>query len=185
MDLKENYLIFAKIGKNVKIFPNSVFINSENIEIGDYSHIDDFVFFNGGKKSIIGRNVHIACFTSIIGGGELIIEDFAGISAGCRIITGSDDFSGESLTNLTIPKKFRNITLGRIIIKKHALLGSNVIVMPNVRIGEGCIVGAGGVVTRNLKDWTIYSGGGFVRAIGKRDKEKIYNLEKQYLKEMQ
>lgn len=142
----------------MKLFETTVFINKKNISIGDNSHIDDFVFFNGGINSKIGKNVHISAFTSIIGGGEFIIEDFSGLSAGCRIITGSDDFSGKSLTNLTIPKEYRNITVGSVKIGKHVILGSNVVIMPNVIIGDGCIVSAGSVVNKDLEPWSIYVG---------------------------
>ena len=169
----------SKYGKHVKIFDQAVIINPDNLEIGDNSHIDDFVFLNSGKKTIIGRNVHISAFTSIIGGGEFIMEDFSGLSAGCRIITGSDDFSGTSLTNLTVPKQYRNITVGKVIIGKHAILGSNVVVMPNVTIGEGCIVSAGAVVNKNLEPWSIYVGYN-PKKIGSRDKEEILKLEKEY-----
>jgi len=171
---------FKNFGKEIKIFPSTVFINKQNISIGDYSHIDDFVFFNGGKKTSIGRNVHISAFTSIIGGGELIMEDFSGLSAGCRIITGSDDFSGNSLTNLTVPKEYRNITVGSVTIGKHVILGSNVVVMPNVTIGEGCIVSAGSIVNKDLEAWSIYVGYN-PKKIGTRDRVKILKLEDEFI----
>lgn len=171
---------FKYLGKEVKLFQSTVFINQENISINDYSHIDDFVFFNGGIESYIGKNVHISAFTSIIGGGKLIMDDFSGLSAGCRIITGSDDFTGNSLTNLTIPKEYRNVTVGNVIIGKHAILGSNVIIMPNVTIGEGCIVSAGAVVNKDLEPWSIYAGYN-PKKIAIREKEKILALEQDYL----
>ena len=170
---------FRFTGSNVKLFPTTIFINKFNISLGDNSHIDDFVFFNGGIKSIVGRNVHISSFSSIIGGGELEICDFAGLSAGCRIITGSDDFSGGSLTNLTVSKEYRNLKIGKVLIGKHAILGSNVVVMPNVTIGEGCIVSAGSIVNKNLDPWSIYAGYNPKR-ISARDKDKILELEKRY-----
>ncbi|MCT7463274.1 NeuD/PglB/VioB family sugar acetyltransferase [Aliarcobacter cryaerophilus] len=178
-DEKFNSENFNKLGKNVKLFPTTIFINKNKISIGDYSHIDDFVFFNGGISSKIGKNVHISAFSSIIGGGELIMEDFSGLSAGCRIITGSDDFSGNSLTNLTIPKEYRNISIGKVKIGKHAILGSNVVVMPNVTIGEGCIVSAGSIVNKDLEPWSIYAGYN-PKKIASRDRDKILKLEKDY-----
>lgn len=162
------------------MFPTTVFINKQNISIDDFSHIDDFVFFNGGYNSVIGRNVHISAFTSVIGGGEFVMEDFSGLSAGCRIITGSDDFGGNSLTNLTIPKEYRNITVGKVKIGKHAIIGSNVVVMPNVTIGEGCIVSAGSIVNKDLEPWSIYAGYN-PKKIASRDKAQIQDLEKKYL----
>ena len=172
---------FKHAGKEIKIFSSIVFINIHNISIGDFSHIDDFVFFNGGINSDIGRNVHIGAFSSIIGGGEFIMNDFSGISAGCRIITGSDDFSGNSLTNATIPREYRNVSVGKVSIGRHAILGSNVVVMPNVHIGDGCIVSAGAIVNKDLEPWSIYAGYN-PKKIGTRDSNKILAQEIFYLR---
>jgi maltose O-acetyltransferase len=47
---------------------------------------------------------------------------------------------------------------GPIIIEDDAWLGTGVIVMPNVRIGEGAVVGAGSVVTKDVPPYTIVVG---------------------------
>jgi galactoside O-acetyltransferase len=151
--------LFKKCGKEVKIYPLAKIVIPENVEIDDYSIIDDFTFIEGGKGIIIGKYVHIANFTSIIGGGKLEMEDFSGLSAGCRIITGTDDFFGKSLTNPCIPLKYRTVYRDGIIkICKHALLGTNTIVHPNVTIGEGAVTGSNTLVTKDLEPWTIYVG---------------------------
>ena len=174
---------FKYCADTAKLYPNIVFINKENIIINELSQIDDFVFFNGGIGSSIGRNVHISSFVSIVGGGELEIGDFAGLSAGCRIVTGTDDFEGNSLTNPTVSREFRNITIGKIKIGKHAILGTNVVVLPNTVIGDGCIVGSGSIVNKDLEPWTIYAG--FKpRKVGQRSKDKIESLESSYLNEL-
>ena len=53
-------------------------IGAEKIEIGDSVIIDDFVLLMSGAKTTIGSFIHIASFTSITGGGEFIMDDFAG-----------------------------------------------------------------------------------------------------------
>ncbi len=128
------------------------------LSLGAHSRIDDFAFVNIGARCEIGRYVHIAGFCSVIGGGELIMEDFSGLSAGCRLITGSDDFSGPYLTNPTVPAAYTNVTRSRIRIGAHAVLGTNVIVFPGVTIGEGAAVGAGCIVRHDLEPWGIYTG---------------------------
>ena len=47
---------------------------------------------------------------------------------------------------------------GTIIIENDVWIGANVIILPNVKIGEGCIVGAGSVVTKDLSKFSIYAG---------------------------
>lgn len=170
---------FAEVGNNPRIFPSVVVINGENAVLGDNVFIDDFVVFNGGCKTRIGNNVHIASFTAIVGGGELHVGDFCGFGAGCRMITGSDDFSGQSLTNPTVPIEFRKVELGKITVGRHVMLGTNCIVLPNVTIGDGAIVSAGSIIDRDLDPWSLFVGTN-PRRIGKRDKDRILALEAEY-----
>jgi len=153
--------------------------NRDRLEVGAHSQIDDFVFCNIGEGCHIGRNVHIASFCSIIGGGELTMEDFSGLSAGCRIITGSDDFTGPWLTNPTVPAEFTHVQRGHVHIKRHAVVGSNAIIFPGVTLGEGAAVGAGCLVRKNLEPWTIYAGHN-PKPVGKRDREAILAKEHAY-----
>ncbi len=46
----------------------------------------------------------------------------------------------------------------RIVIGKHASLGMGTMVMPGVTVGEGAIVGAGSLVTKDIPAWTIATG---------------------------
>lgn len=166
-----------------KIYDNARVINRDNLKIGFNSQIDDFVFFNCGEESVLGDFVHIASFCSIIGGGKLYMDHFSGLSAGCRIITGSDDFLGGGLTNPTVPEQYTNVKKSTITIGKHAILGTNVTVLPGVTIGEGAAVGAGALVRKNLKPWTIYAGID-CKPLKARPSDKIMALEKQLLADL-
>ncbi len=169
---------YKKIGENVKIYPLAKILNPEVITIGNNVIIDDFVLLMGGKETIIGNYVHIASFCNITGGGKFIMEDFSGLSSGCRIFTGSEDFSGSSLTNPTIPLEFRNVIRSFIVIKKHSILGANVVVLPGVTIGEGTAIGANSLVTKDCEPWTIYVGSP-AKPIRSRPKKRILELEAQ------
>ena len=166
-----------------KIYEQAKIINKENLTVGDYSQIDDFVFLNAGEKTVIGKFVHIASFCSVIGGGEFVMEDFSGLSAGCRIVTGSDDFLGGGLTNPTVPSKYTNVKKSKIHIGKHVIIGTNVTILPGVTIGEGAAVGAGVIVRKDLEPWTIYAGVD-CKAIKKRPSDKILSFEKELLAEI-
>jgi len=160
----------------VKTFEYTKIIGIENIKFGKYIIIDDFVLIYAKERMRIGNHVHIASFTSISGGGELIMEDFSGLASGCRVITGSDDFKGSGFGNPSITEEFRNIKIGKVHIKKFVIIGVNSVILPNVIIGEGASVSASSIVTKNLEPWGIYVGN---RRIGWRDKEKILqNYEK-------
>ena len=152
----------------------------ENFTLGPHSQVDDFVFIFIGQSCRIGRNVHISSFCSIIGGGTCQLDDFSGLSAGCRLITGSDDFTGPWMTNPTVPAAYTNVRRDQIHIGRHAVLGTNTIVYPGVHIGEGAAVGAGCQVRKDLEPWGIYAGAN-PKLIGRRDKDAILKLEQQYL----
>jgi galactoside O-acetyltransferase len=166
-----------------KIYEFAKIINKKNLIIGFNSQIDDFVFLNAGEKTIIGDFVHISSFCSVIGGGEFYMEDFSGLSAGCRIITGSDDFMGGGLTNPTVPSQYTKVKKSKVHIGKHAIIGTNVTILPGVEIGEGVAVGAGAVVRKNLDPWTVYAGFD-CKPIKKRPSEKIYELESKLLEDL-
>lgn len=169
-------------GKDVKVFEFAKLIHKEdNLFVGDYTQIDDFVFLNAGERCNIGRFVHISSFCSIIGGGVFEMEDFSGLSAGCRIITGSDDFMGPYLSNPTVPEEYKNVKCGKIHIGKHAILGTNTIVLPDVYIPEGATVGAGCLVNKDLEPWTVYAGSK-PKKIGERDRNGVLDLEKKLMK---
>lgn len=170
---------FRAVGENVRLYPSTVFIRPENITIGNNVTIDDFVFLNGGFETVFGNNIHVSTFTSVVGGGRLHMGSFATIGAGCRIVTGSEDFTGNSLANPTVPKEFKGVEVGVVTIGAHVLLGSNCVVLPNSRIGEGAVVSAGSVVDGDLESWSVYVGHN-PRRIKKRDKIKILELEMKY-----
>lgn len=172
---------FKKIGKNVEIGRNVYFRYPELVEIGDNVIIDEFCYFTTALS--ICDYVHIAPHCSIIGGktSKLILSSFSGLSAGCRIICGSDDYL-TGLTNPNIPMIFRGKTKStEIFIGKHAVLGTNTIVHPGIRIGEGVATGSGTLVTRNLDDWQIYIGSP-AKIYKSRDKENILQKESEFLK---
>jgi len=171
------YLKHCGIG--VKIRPLAKIASPHMVEIDDYSIIDDFVLIAGGKGVSIGKFVHISSFCSIIGGGVLIMEDFSGLSAGCRIVTGSDDFSGRSLTNPCVPPKYKPYLYDGVVkIGRHVILGTNTIVHPNVSIGNYAATGSNTIVLKDLEQSGIYVGTP-TRRVGTRQVNEIQKLEKQ------
>jgi acetyltransferase-like isoleucine patch superfamily enzyme len=172
------------IASSAKIYPLAKLIHDgSNFTVGDRSQIDDFVFINAGRGCRIGRFVHIASFVSVIGGGEFTIDDFAGLSTGCRVITGTDDYTGPFLTNPTVPREFTNYQISRVTIEKHAIVGTNSVIFPGVTIGEGAAVGACAVVHRSLPPWGIYVGEP-LRKIGERDRAAILEKTRRMLEQL-
>jgi acetyltransferase-like isoleucine patch superfamily enzyme len=169
-------LPFRACGEDVTIYPGAKIVSPEVVSIGDSVIIDDFVFLVGGVETRIGSFVHLASFSSYLGGGSLVIEDFAGVSSGVRIYTGTDDFHGGSLTGPTIPSEFRKPVRSSVKIGRYAVVGANSVVLPGVTVGEGCTIGALSLVNRHCEPWTIYAGTP-ARPIKPRRKDRIEQLE--------
>jgi len=169
-------LPFKSVGDDVTIWPLAKIVSPETITIGDSVIIDDFVLIMGGVRTSIGSFVHIGSFTSITGGGELILEDFAGISGGVRVYTGNEDYTGGCMTNPTVPEPFRKPIRSSVVVKKHAIVGANSVILPGVVIGEGAVVGANSLVTKDCKPWTVYFGSP-AKELKRRKRDIILDLE--------
>lgn len=162
----------------VKTFEYTKIIGLENIEFGKYIIIDDFVLIYAKEKITFGNYIHLASFSSISGGGELIMEDLSGLASGCRIITGSDDFKDWGFGNPSIASEYRNVTTGKVKIEKFAIIGSNSVILPNVSIGEGAAVAAGSIVSKSLAPWGVYVGN---KRVGERNKEEVLKNYQKFL----
>jgi acetyltransferase-like isoleucine patch superfamily enzyme len=169
-------LVFASFGKAVTLHPQCAFISSERIRMASHIIVSEFTWIHGGLTTVIGNFIHLANHTSIGGGGVCLLEDFVGLSAGARVITGSELLEGQGLTNPTIPPAFRAVRRSFVHLQRHAFLATNVIVHPGVTIGEGAIIGSGSVVTKDVEPWTINLGSP-ARAVGKRDQGRMRELE--------
>lgn len=168
---------FKKLGKNVNISRNTSIYGANKISIGNNVRIDDFCILSG--NIIIGNQVHIAASTLLFAGESgIVLEDFTGVSSRTAIYAESDDYSGDFLTNPMIPDKYRSIIRGKVVLKKHVLVGTGCTILPGVTIGEGTSVGSMSLINKNLDDWGIYVGIPCKRI--KDRSKKILMLEQQY-----
>jgi len=171
---------FKYIGKNVKISDKASIYNFDQISIDDNSRIDDFSVVSGKIK--IGKNVHITPMCLVAGGEKgIIFEDFTTIAYGVQIFTQSDDYSGKTMTNSTVPKKYKNEYKKKIILRKYSIVGAGSIIMPGVTLAKGTSIGAMSLVLKDTKSWSIYVG---CPAQKKRKrKRKLLKLKKIYFKD--
>jgi len=155
----EDYMEFKWIGKDCRISDRAVFYSPEKITFGNGVRIDDFCVISGGEGITIGDHVHIACGTYLFGGGGIIIEDFVGISTHVNIWSQSDDFTGHSMFCPQIPEKYKPLLKkAQVIFRKQVLIGCGVSILPGVILGEGSIVGAHSLVTKDTLPWSLYAG---------------------------
>lgn len=120
-----------------------------------------------GKGCFIGDNVRIDT-----GHSDMItLEDGVSIAGGTRLLCHQRDF-----TDYYVGSDYLGLgyTIKPIVLKKGCLLGMESFVMPGVTVGEGAIVGAGSLVTKDVPAWTIATGrpAKVVKYIPKRDSIK-------------
>jgi acetyltransferase-like isoleucine patch superfamily enzyme len=170
---------FKSLGRNVLISDKASIYNHTQIEIGDNSRVDDFCVLSG--KITIGRNVHIAVFCNVAGGEKgVVLEDFSGLAYACQVFSQSDDYSGKSLTNPTVPDEYKFETKKEIRIGRHSIVGASSIILPGVVLAEGTSVGAMSMVTKSTEAWSIYFGVPAKKI--KSRKNDLLQLEIDYLK---
>ena len=138
----------VKLGKNVKIYD---FVNLYGCEIGDNSKVGTFVEIQ--KNAFIGKNCKISSHTFVCEGVH--IED--NVFIGHNVTFINDVYPSSVNENGTLQTE----TDWKVIetyVKKGASIGSSATILAGVIIGENSIVGAGGVVTKNVPPNTIVAG---------------------------
>ena len=146
--------------KNQIIHKTAVIKRLEFISMGDNIAIDPFFYMT--TRGVFGNCIHIGSHVSVIGGIEatLTVGDYVAISTGCRLICRSDDFTKMGIAIPFIKGIQRNLYGSFIEIKNKAILGANVVILPDVIVSEGTVIGANSLVLSNsiLDEYCIYAG---------------------------
>lgn len=117
-----------------------------NIRVGDNCH------FNGMKT----------------GGGNVLIHNNLHSGEEVLILAQSHNYNGDEL-----PYDSTYI-IKNVVIDDNVWIGSRVLIIGEVHIGEGAIIGAGSIVTKDVPPLAIYAGGKIIKY---RDKEKYNRLK--------
>lgn len=136
------------LGKDVRIFE---FVNLYGCEIGDETRIGAFVEIQRGAK--VGRRVKVSSHTFICEGVE--IEDHVFVGHG---VIFTNDRYPRAVTPAGELQTDRDWKVVPTIVRRGASIGSGSTILCGIEIGEGAIVGAGSVVTRDVPAGTIVAG---------------------------
>lgn len=159
---------FGSLGKNVKLSRKASIYSPSEIVIGDNVRIDDFCILSGKIK--LGSHIHISAYVALYGAEGIELQDYSGISPKSVIFSAMDDFSGDYLIGPIHPSGTTNVKGGLVCVEKYVQIGSNTVVFPNIRIGEGTVVGACSLVNKSLDSWGIYYGIPAIRHSERRKK---------------
>lgn len=126
-------LMGAKVGKRVVFYPG--------------------VRISTGKNLVLGNDVDLAWGVLITTSGGVEIGDRTLVGYGTKIFS----------KNHVVPSRMERIfdsghVSKRVVIENDVWIGAQCIILPGVRIGEGAVIAAGSVVTKNVDSFTIVGG---------------------------
>jgi acetyltransferase-like isoleucine patch superfamily enzyme len=169
---------FASAGERIAISEKASFHNCGQIFLGNDVRIDDFCVLSAGTGGIfIGNHIHVAVHCSLIGAGAIRLGDFANLSSRVAIYSSSDDFSGEWMTNPTVPLSLTGVVHADVTVGRHVIIGSGSVILPGVTLGDGVAVGALSLIKQDCEPFGVYAGAP-ARKVGER-KRRLLELENQ------
>ena len=171
-----------------EIFPNqygtSCFVKhvvqAPNISIGDYTYYDD-------RDNPTGFEQNNILFNYPEFGDRLIIGKFCQIASGAKFIMGPANHRISSVTTYpfsvfggrwseqTPPHLSQLPFKGDIVVGNDGWIGRESVIMPGVKIGDGSIIGAYAVVTRDVPPYCVV-GGNPARFIKKRFHDELIQI---------
>lgn len=171
---------FRDFGERVRVSRRASLHGASNITLASDVRIDDFCLLSASEGVFaIGHHVHVAAYASLIGHAAITVEDFCNLSGRVSLYSSSDDYSGHSLTNPTVPDAFKEVEHAPIHLGRHVIVGAGSVILPGVVIGEGAAVGALSLVRNALEPFGIYAGVP-ARRIGSRSKQ-LLEVEQRFL----
>ena len=173
--------IYPRTGDNQTVYLNAV-IKDPQIEVGDYTTYNDFV----ANPLLFEKNNVLYHYP--IHREKLIIGKFCSSACGTKFLFNCANHTLKSLSTYTFPLFYEeweleksNITTawdnkGDILIGNDVWIGYEAVIMAGVHIGDGAIIAARAVVTKDVPPYTIV-GGTPAKEIRKRfDAEVIQQL---------
>jgi len=118
----------AKVGRGCHVYPKATIWAPWNLNLGEAACVGDRAEIYNPSRIQIG--------------------DYAVVSQGAYLCGASHDYRRWDFPLITKP-----ITIG-----KHAWVAARVIVQMGVCVGDGCVIGAGSVVTKDMPAWSVCAG---------------------------
>ncbi len=173
-------MILKNVDKGVVFGHHITLRHPHHISIGENSFLDDYAVLDAkggsdpgiliGKNVFVGRNTILSCK-----GGSITIDDYANISSNCSLLSETKINIGKytflaghcylvaggnhSFDRTDVPIMLQaSLTKGGIHIDEDCWLGASVILLDGIKLGRGCVIGAGAVVTKSLPPYSVAAG---------------------------
>jgi acetyltransferase-like isoleucine patch superfamily enzyme len=147
LDMHPTAHLFYSSSEEIKILGNSSLGVGSILITLDTSRLLTLPLLEIGNQTYIGDYVNIRA-----AGGKITIGDHCLIANGVCIVS-SNHGTNKDATIVSQPW-----SRGDVVIGNDVWLGAHTVVLPGVKIGQGAIVGAGAVVTKDVLPYTIVGG---------------------------
>jgi galactoside O-acetyltransferase len=135
------------------------------ISFGTYSIFEGTFFFDKpGAEISIGDRTFIGSGSKLVAAQKISIGSDVLMSWGCTIVDhNSHAVDFEQRRDDVVKwgrgeKDWTHVKTAEVVIEDKAWIGFNVIILKGVRIGEGAVVAAGSVVTKDVERYTVVGG---------------------------
>lgn len=150
------YLLLQKLPSS--FFPGGMFFNKLRIaclkiliEVGENTKVQSGVYIGNGGNIKIGDNCQINERVKL---DNVFISDYVMIAPGVTVLGKMHVFNDTEVPMVAQGEKEVN----QAIIEEDVWIGTNVVIMPGLKIAKGCIIGAGAVLTKDTLPYGIYGG---------------------------
>jgi acetyltransferase-like isoleucine patch superfamily enzyme len=172
--------LLEEIGRGVVFGRNVTLRHPHKIKIGSNTFIDDGVVLDAkgennrgiqiGSNVYLGRNSILSCKE-----GSIRLDDFCNLSANCSLLSETEIRLGKycflagncylvaggnhSIDDISTPIMFQaSFSKGGIHIAEDVWLAAGVVILDGIELGQGCVIGAGSVVTQSFPEYTVAVG---------------------------
>lgn len=119
----------------------------ERLKLWRDVYIDDY------RNLVVGSDVSISKGAMFICAGGVTLGDEAMIGYGAQLVT-----AGHTITDVGESMRFSGLTIAPIVVERGAWVGAGAILLPGVTLGEGSVVAAGAVITKDVEPFTVVAG---------------------------
>jgi len=143
----------CRIGKNVEVL-HGVSIKRNNdclVSVGMNSRLREGLIIQSADGVSVGNNTDLGPYTVIY--GKVSIGNFVMISPHVMLVAGTHNFDSRA-----IPMRSQGGAIQEIVIGDDVWIGANAVILGGRRIGEGAVIGAGSVVTKDVEPYAIVAG---------------------------
>ena len=140
----------VKLGKNVQILHPSL-VNLYGCAVGDDTKIGTFVEIQ--KGATVGARCKISSHTFVCEG--VLVGDEVFIGHGVMFTNDRYPRATNASGRLQADSDW---TVERTLVKRGASIGTNATIIAGITVGEGALIGAGAVVTKDVPDYAIVAG---------------------------